>query len=202
MLFEDTIHYWRLGRYVDLAGKLKQKLAENKVPEKAHAPPRLARLILDQGTWVEDAAIQDMWAGLLSSSCTESGDDDSNLIFATLLGSMTKLQAKILNFACEQAEKGSTKTGLICAQTFRSPLEKLYEITGETDLQRLDRELDYLHAQKLFIEGGGLDPFENYAYLTPSPLALHMYVRCQGSRQSPAEYFGFPKPQAADDATP
>jgi len=47
-----------------------------------HAHPRLVGLILEQGSWVALDEMQEMWAGLLASSCTESGDDESDLMFA------------------------------------------------------------------------------------------------------------------------
>jgi hypothetical protein len=163
----------------------------NNTPSDAHAPPRIVHEIFEQASWTDDAMLQDMWAGLMSSSCTPDGDDDSNLIFANLLGQMTKLQARILKYACENASKVSSRDGLIHCNELPVSMESLFQIAEETDLQRLDRELDYLIASSLLAEGAGFVTEYNQtrASLTPTPLALHMYVRCQGSRKSPAQFF-------------
>jgi hypothetical protein len=195
-LLQDKVRGWRARNFISIMQKVEKKLAESKVPEGASAHPRIVHSILEQGTWVEDSAVQDMWAGLLSSSCTEEGDDDSNLIFVNLLGNMTKLQAKVMRYACEQAGKVTTPAGLIHPQWFLVPLEKLCEVAQEKDVQRLDRELDSLRGMSL-IEGGFSPHDQSVVNLTPSPLALHMYVRCQGSRLSPTEFFEPSVPPAA-----
>ena len=84
LLLKDKMHNWRQRNLVAMTKKAEQKLADNKVPEGAHAHPRIVHTILEESGWVDDDMVQDMWAGLLSSSCTEAGDDDSNLIFTNL----------------------------------------------------------------------------------------------------------------------
>jgi len=72
-------------------------------------------------------------------------------------------------------------------------LQKLQEITGCTDLHRLDRELDHLRSLELIgsdIFGGGFSTDSTDANLTPTGLALQMYVRCQGFIGPPNDYFG------------
>lgn len=187
LLLRDRVSYWRAKNLITMTRKLEQKLTENKVPEGFHAHPRLVHSIMDQGAWSDDSAVQDLWAGLLSSSCTEAGDDDSNLMFVTLLSNLTRLQANILRYICEQSQKLSSPSGLIQARPFHTTVESLQTLTGERDIQRLDRELDHLRAASLIL--GGLDPHSPVVDLTPTPLALHMYVRCQGSRLSPTAFF-------------
>ena len=71
-------------------------MARSNASKNVHAHPRILFKIIEEGSWSEDGVVQDMWAGLVQSSCSDSGDDDSNLIFINLLSNMTKLQAKIL----------------------------------------------------------------------------------------------------------
>jgi hypothetical protein len=130
----------------------------------------------------------------------ELGDDDSNLLFVNLLSGVTKMQAKILRFSCERAKKEATPNRLILARSLIVTLEQLVELTGEGDIQRLDRELDHLRALELLQEGGGFESNDKNlsAQLTPTALALHMYVRCQGLRCSPLQYFGLNHASSAD----
>jgi len=146
---------------------------------------------MEQASWTDDPMLQDMWAGLLTSSCTDEGNDDSNLIFSDLLSGLTRLQAKVLKYSCETAEKYVHWGNLIHALPLVVPLETIQQITGESDLQRLDRELDHLRSLELLDpHKGGFDPhITGMANVTPMPLALHMYVRCQGSRLPPNEFW-------------
>jgi hypothetical protein len=191
-VLRDKVSAWRIRNYISTMNKLKQKLAE--VPEGVHAHPRLVHSIVEESSWIDDAVVQDMWAGLLSSSCTETGDDDSNLIFTNLLSSLTKLQARVLKFACEKAEKYSETGALILAHDFAIPFESLCEIAQERDIQRLDRELDHLHSLQL-LEGGFGHRDQSFVRLAPTALALRMYVRCTGSRASPIEFFQIQTPR-------
>lgn len=195
LLIRDKVHAYRadnLGKIVTAAEK---KLEANGQGADTHAHPRVVFTILEEGSWIEDAVVQDLWAGLLASCCTSSGDDDSNLLFVRLLSDLTKLQAKLMKFVCEGAEKEVAPNGLILPKYFFVQWDQITDVSGESDIQRLDREIDHLRGLELI--HGGLQ-FGNYptGELTPTALAIHMYVRCQGSRMSPIEYFGLIVPDA------
>ncbi len=149
-----------------------------------------------------------MWAGLLASSCTKDGKDESNLIFINLLSQLTSSEVKILNYICENAKKEITIHGLIYANVLLISLKDLKIISNIPDIHHLDRELDHLRSLGLILRGfpeipkgaplinwrpsdlasKGSDDIE--IDITPSALALNMYVRCNGSLQAPFEYFG------------
>lgn len=188
--FRDRVHHWRTQNLAVIVQATERKLAETGAAPGVHAHPRLVGAILSEGSWIDDSEVQEMWAGLLSSSCSESGDDDSNLLFVNLLSGLTKMQAKILRYACERSEKAAAPNGLIFARDLAATLQQLVELTGQDDVHRLDRELDHLRALEL-LEHGGFDVTDRslVAHLTPTSLALHMYVRCEGSRCSPPQYF-------------
>ncbi len=190
-LLRDKVQFYRACNFISTMSKFEQIMTA-----KGQANPRIVHSIVEQASWTDDAVVQDLWAGLLASSCTEEGNDDSNLIFVNLLSALTKLQARVLRYACENSGK-VVHGGLILAEpTFIIDFSELCEIAEDNDRQRLDRELDHLRSLQLLQpespEGwpGGLsadDP--EMANVTPSSLALHMYVRCCGSRQSPIEFF-------------
>lgn len=206
LYLRDRVSLFR-SRNIEAIGRAaERKLAKNGPVENIQAHPRLIGSILEHGAWIDDAEVQDMWAGLLASSCTETGDDDSNLLFISLLDGLTRLQAKILRYACENARKEASPAGLIQAKEFSVSLNSLFVLSHELDVQRLDREIDHLRELGLLHLNAGFDGSSKSlsASLTPSPLALHMYVRCQGSRLSPIEFFGIARlgdrPAAPGDA--
>jgi hypothetical protein len=185
---------------VAVTQKAEESLVTNGSSASVHAPPRLINRIIEEASWIEDSEVQEMWAGPLATSCTDSGDDDSNLLFVNLLSGLTKLQAKILRYACENAAKELVPNGLIQATYFHISENQLTQLTAEHDIDRLDRELDHLRILGLLDLGaGGFSTSGDLsAGLTPTALALHMYVRCQGARISSAEYFGLKKPSSAE----
>ena len=68
----------------------------------------------------------------------------------------------------------------------------LKSISGINDVQRLDRELDFLSALGLiggFVTGGGFETRSTNAKISPTALALQLYVRGQGYVGSPIDYF-------------
>ncbi len=193
LLIKDKISGWRASNLIAIISKLEKRMIEYKVPEGAHASPRVVHEIIEKGSLADDSQIQDaVGTGLLATACTDSGNDESNLIFIDLLGRLTKLQAMVLKYACENAEKELYSPGLLISRSLVVSIGELRDISQENDIQRLDRELDHLNSLKL-IKGGilfGDLSLPDQCDITPTPLALHMYVRCLGSRESPAEFFG------------
>ena len=187
LLLRDKVSNWRLNNQIRMLQKSEVKY--NKFSqESAHGHPRLVSGILDYSSWTDSENLHDMWAGLLASSCTEDGKDESNLIFINILSQLTSLQAKIVKHCCETAKKAVSKGGWIHAENYYLELAKLEEIVQISDLHRLDREMD--HLRSLGVVDAGFMPDSKLAILTPTSLGLQMYVRCQGYAGSPLGFFG------------
>lgn len=198
-LLRDRVSSWRQAQAIRLILKAERNNKLRPNSEKLHAHPRLVNQIIEHGSWIDDDDIQEMWAGLLNSSCTEDGKDESNLIFINLLSQLTSVQAKILNYGCEKCEKRLSKAGWVLSRVITISLEELQKITGEDDFHRLDRELDHLRSLDLILTG--FSPNSTELDLEPSPLALHLYMRSQGSLQSPEEFFGLERPVETEPGT-
>ena len=155
--------------------------------------PRLVHIAIEEASWIDDTLVQSMWAGLLAASASSERSSDDNLLFMNLLKHLTTLEVKILTIAVERARKTTAQDRLIIAEfAMRLPVRELPELFGTQDLQRLDRELD--HLRELGLIAGGIDLSDGHADLTPTPLALHLYVRAHGSRLSPAAYWNLEPP--------
>ena len=185
LFLRDKVHAWRTKNLVAVTQAAEQFLGNN---TDVHAHPRIVSNVIENGSWSDDLEVQKMWGGLLASSCTNDGEDDSNLMFISLLGSLTKAQARMLNFICENSNKCCRLNGLPTAQHFRIDLETLKQISGIDDIFRLDRELDHLRGLEL-IFGGFTVGLTTSARVAPTAIAMNMYVRCHGSRKSPREFF-------------
>jgi len=189
LLLRDHVSAWRAKNAINIATKaqiLVERQAASNITISAH--PRMIYATIENGSWVEDDLMQNLWAGLLASSCTTDGKDESNLIFINMLSQLTGSQSKIIQHICENVGIYITKAGWIGANGLFIETKDLISITGIEDLHRLDRELDHLRALELIT--GGFDPASTLADVTPHALCLQFYVRCQGYVGSPVDYFG------------
>ncbi|MGB3134380.1 MAG: hypothetical protein WBB04_07405 [Candidatus Macondimonas sp.] len=191
LLLRDKVSALRRNNAMAIAAKAKEIVDAKDKPTGQHAHPRIVVGILEHGSWSDDDEVQGMWAGLLASACTANGKAQENLIYVSYLAQITTSQAKILNLACEKATKKKTKSGLLISESYFCPISQVSLISGNYDLHSIDLELDHLRSLGLLESDGGLrGEDETNAVLSPSALALKLYVRCQGYVGSPTEYFG------------
>ena len=188
LLFADHVKAWRAEHAIKIANKA-QALLEKQSENSVTAHPRIIYLTFEKGSLSEDDLVQDFWAGLLASSCTPDGKDESNLLFINLLAQLTTNQVKLINHIGETATVFKSPGGWIHADELIIEANYLQEITGINDLHQLDRELDHLRSLELISEGFHPDS-SSLANVTPSSLCLQLYVRSQGYVGSPIDYFG------------
>ncbi|HAS8124546.1 TPA: hypothetical protein I7665_20895, partial [Vibrio vulnificus] len=153
-----------------------------------NAHPRIVYSTLENGSWAEDDFMQNLWAGLLASSCSRDGKDESNLILIGLLSQLTSNQAKIVTHICTVANTYKSKSGFIACDPIVLDANELLKISGINDIQQLDRELDHMRSLELIHEG--FHPNHLQADVTPHALCLQLFVRAQGYVGSPIDYFG------------
>ena len=190
LLLRDKVSTWRANNAVAIAEKAEALFEALPNAGGRHAHPRIVGAVLDHGSWADEDDVRGMWAGLLASACTESGRSQENLIYVNLLAQLTTSQARILGFACAEATKIKSETGLLTAQMFTPTIEKITAVCGTTDIHALDLELDHLREIGLLDSRSGLSPQTSTpSRVTPSAIALQLYVRCQGYIGSPTEYF-------------
>jgi hypothetical protein len=189
LLLKDRVSFWRAKNAAKIAAKAERMIASEKLPLRVH--PRLAWEIVDKGSWAEDDLVQDMWAGLLASSCS-SHADDGNILFVSLLERLTGLEVRLIKHLCETTPKFISASGLPYSEERSVPLTELSKITGVGDIHRLDRELDHLRSLELIAGGFIADDLATVgtdASIRITALALHLYVRGHGFCGSPGEYW-------------
>lgn len=196
--FRDKVSRWRAKNYEATLNKA-TPLLEAAALEGRSAPPRLVIRALGSASWADTAEVQALWAGLVASSCTHDGRDESNWIFICLLEQLTSLQVKVLTFACEQATKVALANGLFQTYGLMRVASELKTLTGCDDVHRLDRELDHLRELGLIQIGFHGFSSELEADIQPTALAVHLYVRAQGSLASPIDYFKMKSEQETPD---
>ena len=193
LLLKDKVRNWRLNNIISILEKAKGKLEFEKDQLQMYAHPRVALAIIDNGSLNDNEEVQDMWAGLFASSCTKTGQDDENLIFVDLLKQLTVCEARILKYSCEKSRKILYENGLVVGDYFPIDCKTLIEQSGIFEIHRLDRELDHLRSLQLIGSGfgGGFNASDKNltADITPTALALNLYVKSQGHNTDPRFYW-------------
>jgi hypothetical protein len=191
LLLQDRVRTWRGENAAKTLLRAKNQLESLPDGNRVGAHPRLAHAIIDESSWTDNDEMQALWAGLLVSACTEGGRDESNKIFVDILAKLTGPQVRVLQYACAHAEKRRTASGLIMARELAVGLDLLREVAGTDEVHQLDRDLDHMRGLNLLEQMGGFNPDDSTmtANLTPTALALNLYVRCQGVRLAAVDFF-------------
>lgn len=196
LMLSDNVRVWRLNNVIKILEKAKGKL--NFEEDKIHiqANPKVALSILEEGSAIDDDFLQEWWAGLFASSCTEDGKDDQNLVFTNLLKQLSSFEVKLLDYVCRICEKKIYPNGLIISDSvIKLSVSEIFDITGVDDIYRIDREIDHLSSLSLFTNrmfhtsGFDLSDEKLIAKLTPTALALNLYYRVNVTGISMKEYY-------------
>lgn len=199
LMFRDHVRYWRLNNIIRIITKSEKKIEFVNGQLELTAHPRVTKEIIENGSWCDDDEIQDMWAGILASSCTVSVGDDSNLIFVNVLKQLTKNQVKILNYICKNCKIRVDKNGLLYAEHIEISYEEICTILGSINLHQIDAELDFLRSHELLMNDDALGEHgagfvfgqdKIIAHLEPSPFAINLFIKGQGFKGEPKDYFG------------
>lgn len=196
LMAKDQLRAWRLSNIQRILKKSKDKLYFDGQMLQLKANARVALSIINEGSQIDNEELQDLWAGLFSSSCTEDGQDDSNIIFVDLLKRMSVVEARILKYACENCNKLIFPNGLIVADDIKVSFPELKSLTGIDDIYRLDRELDHMNSISLFStslfgSGPGFNAADDKldTFITPSALGLNLYYKTHAHNTTPPEFW-------------
>src|SRR5439155_21081359 len=109
--FADKIRNWRYQNFRRFEQKVENLANLQQLPNDHKARPKLAHKIIEEASWSDNDLIQSKWAGLLISSCSDSGEDESNLIFHNILSQLTRTEVQILDYSCKNAVLKANATG-------------------------------------------------------------------------------------------
>lgn len=195
-MLSDKVRYWRLNNISKMLMKAKGKMefVDGKLELKAN--PKVAIAVMESSSYEEDDTIQDMWAGLFVSSCTEDGNDDSNMVFVDLLKSLNRIEARILQYACNNATVKVFQNGLILGAKYLVSFNDITAIAETDDVYLIDNCLDHLLQIGLLRDSDyeGISGFQAtdktlQAGITPSALGLSLYYKATGSKLSLLDFY-------------
>lgn len=197
-LLRDRVAAWRAKQMRSIEAHAERMYTAAFGGAEMHAHPRLVGAILEHGSWEDDPEVQEMWAGLLASSCSLDGRSQENLIFVNMLSNISSGQARVFAHACQNTQVTVLASGLPFGHGPTMDRRTLFELFGSDDLLLLDVALDHLREIGLLTLGGGLNPHAPDANeIEPSPLGLNFYARCQGHSGSILDFYKFDGPESS-----
>jgi len=178
-----------LDRLAELAKLKNPKLGVSESPH-----PRMAIEFIQKAAWVDDETLSEAWAGLLASSATEDGGDESNLNYTTLLNQMTPTQARIVNFVYSDErfrrvmywDEGRKR--FLEARNRQLDTKDLAQACGQDDPDQLNVEITCLRRLGI-VNGMFFTTSTDVVNLSPTRLGAMFYIRCQGSRKGMYDHF-------------
>lgn len=202
LLFREGLGNMRVPNAIAIAHRAEIMLAAESNFERMHAPASVVLRIVKEGSWAEDTATQNLWAGILVTACTMTGDDESNLPYIDLLAEMATVDTRLYVEACSKAPKLFATNGAVTASPLMCTADHMIHLTGTKDLSKIDRNILQLSILGLLEprEKAKYFSFAQTANLTPTALGLELYARCQGHRGAPFEYYATQPSESAKPA--
>jgi hypothetical protein len=198
LLLGGELDHPRTEKAMEIALGAEMLLALEPNAERMRAHPPLVTSILKHGSWADDFT-KHLWAGLLATSCTLDGMDESNIPFAELLVNVTHAQSRIFVAACIKALELNGGTESPPATRIILTPKQMIRLTAMYDLTRIATDVAYLFTSEIIEKNFDFTsylPTESFD-ITPTRLGLELYRRCKAERMkhdSSLDVFGNDQP--------
>ncbi len=196
-VFRDSMGSHKVVNAVGVALGAETLQASRPAAAALKANPRLLMRILEDGSCTDEEWLQQYWGGLLLSSCSADGKDESTLRFVELLGELTTIPIRILTVVCTRATKVLSESGSVSALPLACRIEEVMAITGSRELQ-IERDLDRLCwlglIEKRSVHSSPALLPSDEAQITASSLGLQLFARCNGHAGALQDFYAVGSP--------
>ncbi|RZF59198.1 hypothetical protein EWE75_22955 [Sphingomonas populi] len=182
LLLRDKVANWRARNAAKMLEAAEILVGPPTDGASKTAHPRLVHIAVQEASWTDNDQLQNMWAGLLASSCSSSSPNEDNLLLMNILKQLTAEEVIMLNWLCEFLIKGKTSGGYVHTIAQWIDRAELLCRSGIMDADRADLILDHLRNLGLMAEGSGFDIRTGNARIWASSTAIALYARCKGHR--------------------
>jgi hypothetical protein len=191
-LLREGLSNFRVASALEILLNAERMLSFAANADRLRAPASIVLRILEDGSWADAESTQHLWAGLLVTSCSQGGRDESNLSFVNLLCQLTSSHVRLLGVACTKATKFMAGLERISSRPITLTGKQMSEITGSRDLIRIQRDLEYLTDLGLLTTSSQTRAFTpvDGTEIAPTSLGLQLFARCSGHRGAAQEFYG------------
>jgi hypothetical protein len=183
-LLNGRLSNHKLAHAIAIALQAENLLSFEPMADELQAEPEMVVRILEDGACTDENWLRDFWGGLLATSCTSDGKDESTRGLVELFSQLTTYPVRILTVVCTRATKVVGGSGSISAKPLACKKEEL-KVTTESRGVQIDRDIERLNDLGLIEKSGPDSPTllgSDEILLTPSILALQLFARCNGYR--------------------
>lgn len=158
--------------------------------------PELLVRVLEEGSITDEDWLQQLWGGLIASSCSPGGADVSAMPQIELFSQLTPIPARILTIVAAVSSKYLTGTGDLAARPLACTLDELGTASGSRGTQT-ERELERLVALGLVErrDAASAKPEQPVdILLAPTALGLELFARCNGHQGPISSFYTLDQP--------
>ena len=190
-LLREGFSSHKVGNAANIALDAQSLLKSNPHASEMHVPSALLIRILEQATSNEEDWLQQLWAGLIVSSCSIDGKDETNLRFIDMFGMLTPVPIKLFTIVSAVSSKFVNDYGTVTARPLACKIDDITIATGARGVQ-IERELERLAAVGLIEKKSANSPTlapTGEAVITASSLGLELFARCNGHKGHPKDFY-------------
>ncbi len=125
LMLRDRVAKYRQRNLESIAEKTKETIERVQITPTGDCNPRLIHEVIEQGSWSEDACVQQMWAGLIAAASDTSAVADDSQIYTETLRRLTPFQARLINHVYGDPRCCSLHKGTIVDESLYTPKNSL-----------------------------------------------------------------------------
>lgn len=200
LLLREGLSNFRVASASEIALRAERMLALGSDADCMHAAPELVLKIIENGSWADSELLLQHWTGLMATSCTPEGNDQSNAMHINLLGQLTSAHLRLLKMACDRGPKYYSGSNRLASRPIKLTARELMETTGSRDLIRIHRDLEYLTDLGLLtvtVRAVSFSPLQG-TDIAATNLGLQLYARGCGHRGSVPAFYHMPTQKALE----
>jgi len=181
----------RIANAVGAVLEAKKLMAKLQFTQRFDVPDHAIVKVLQQGSRAGEVWHQQMWAGLLVSTCGEANVGLS-LEYVHLFAQLSPVHARIFKAICERSSTFLSGSGFVLARPVLLELGDIATIAHKSDLESLTRDLSELASVNVIAGRARFDASRRAQEfnLTPTDLGLHLFARCNGHAGTLQQFFG------------
>lgn len=144
LLLKDKVAAYRLKNFTSILGKAEEKISKKSEGDEPEVHPRILYSIFENGAWADTDILQEMWAGLLTSSCF-NGVSDKNILYVDIMSKMSATEARLFEYVAKNSEwKISDATALPESFAIFPPVSDVLNVCEISGSDVLDEVLAHL----------------------------------------------------------
>ncbi|GMM59974.1 Abi-alpha family protein [Novosphingobium pituita] len=189
LLLKDKVSEWRKNNCASMLNKAQKKVQQRPDADTLRLHPRLAHIAIDQGSWSDDDALHNAWAGLLASGCNKDASEGVTAIYMNYLSQLSPPQVKIINYVCENLIPFCGESGLVLGLPNIMGVDECIEIAGLSSKHDLDIHIDHMRNSGLLVQGSSVHIRKPVVAIVPSGICINFFIRCQGFTEEAKLYY-------------